>query len=780
MSCSPEICATCPFKGKPVGARGNIRAPIVIVGEGPGRDELRAGKPFVGPSGDILWKTIPEGYNIDEDIYVTNATCCFPRNKTPGTMETATKLCHERLMAELKAYPRKVILTLGNPALWSVTGNYNGKITQVRGSVIASPLASVGVIPAVHPAALMRGTGSYRQFRRDIHYAFDLLDGAPLRKPTENRYVEVQDQDLNEIVSILCGADYLAADVETTGFSHKFDRILCLGIARVPEITYVFKPEQLPKLRRLFEKETIRWIWHNGKFDVKFLWKLGLPARVDEDPMLLSYALDENPGQHDLEQIAGDMLGAPDYKWESAQYLKKKTDTFEKIPWPILCRRVGRDCSFTLQIWELLREEVRQDKHLERLYTKTLLPASACLADVEDYGILVDLERIEENGKKFGAEYDALVKELQTYIGYPINPNSPIQVAELLFDKLKFPQRRKRSTSKEVLAKLPDHPVVKLLRKIRKVGKAYSTYVKGMKKHIKADGCIYTTTLIHGTRTGRLASRKPNLQNIPRDPQLRGMFIARPGRRFIELDYNQAELRCLADLSGDDWLCELYNSTSRSLHNEMSIFLFGENYTEEQRMRAKAVNFGIPYGRQAGSIAEEFDQPVAEAQKWIDGWFERCPKAEKFINKCRNVPRVGGTMITPFGRKKRHHLVTRELLGDLQNEAANFPHQSIASDMTLHSAIAISVDKSVIKAQKLLKEFDARIIILVHDSILIEAPDNEEVCREIIKVVLDVMHRMAPAWGLRRVPFIADAKWGTRWGSLEKVKDPKPPQAIAA
>ena len=205
---------------------------------------------------------------------------------------------------------------------------------------------------------------------------------------------------------------------------------------------------------------------------------------------------------------------------------------------------------------------------------------------------------------------------------------------------------------------------------------------------------MHQTYKLHGTATSRLSCADPNVQNVPRDPLLRGMFIPRPGYGILEVDYSQAELRCLAVLSGDEGLLEIFNS-GKDLHVEMSIFLFGENFTKEDKMATKTVNFGIVYGRTAPSIAEDpklvkarADQggkpiTIQEAQGWIDGWMSRFPKAAAFIEKCRMAPVKEQTIITCFGNKKRPGVVSRDKLQDIQNESANFPHQSTASNLTV-------------------------------------------------------------------------------------------------
>jgi DNA polymerase I len=231
---------------------------------------------------------------------------------------------------------------------------------------------------------------------------------------------------------------------------------------------------------------------------------------------------------------------------------------------------------------------------------------------------------------------------------------------------------------------------------------------------MEEDGRVHPTLMLHGTRTGRLAHKV--IANIPRDKRIRGMYQAAKGHVIIKCDEDQAELRALAALSGDPELCAIYRSNTRKLHREVSDDIWGAgNWHEEQYMRAKALNFGIIYGRQAESISTEFKIPAREAQGYINYWKQKFPVAWAFLEKCRKAVTRGQTLITPFGSKKRHGIVTGENLNALQNEACNFPFQNVASNIALYAAISIGPK---------LRERGAYIILLVHDEILVECPDD--------------------------------------------------------
>jgi DNA polymerase-1 len=766
---------------------------VVVIAEAPGTQELRVGVPLVGPSGKVFWQTLPKsildsmGLDPKQEVYILNALqCCPPRTKdaakNTAKIHQAAQICKPRLMELIAAHPRKLIITMGNHAIHSVTGNHGLKITQVRGTLLPTPYATIGLIPVVHPAALLRGTGNYRQFREDITYAFELLqsNGTSIKRPiTPVWEVCLDARDVYAAAYKLLRFDVVAADTETSHLKPQQGHIIGTGLSGDPRHVYIV-PEGLehhlrPFFRTIAERRrrgisAPRIVWHNGKFDMGFIRKDCPDARVDEDTMLLSYCWDESGGIHDLEQVGGDLIGAPDYKAMLKPYLPNKKTSYSVIPKKVLHEYLAYDVSNTLQIFQILRPRIAGDRHLEKLYTRVLLPASEALYKAEIRGMMINLKALERNRKRLEAEIAVEVtnfEEVTTKLGLGrYNPASPIQMQDLLYNKLKLGPIG-QSTDAAHLDKLPPHVAVKALQRYRKAAKALSTYVESIEESIQPDGAIHSTYLIHGTRTGRLSSRKPNVQNIPRDLRLRGQFVARPGYVFVKADLNQAELRSLACLSHDDFLLEIYApGGKRSLHKETAKDFFGPNWDKEQLMRAKAVNFGIVYGRTSNSIAEEFGIPTKEAQKWIDIWFKRSPKARDYIMSCRMAPLRNQTLLTCFGRKKRHWLVTRENIEAMQNEASNFPHQSIASDICLLGGARAQTEFE--RSGR-----DIHVVNLVHDEAMFECPDTPQDIDFCRSVLIRNMESIAPEWGLTRVPFKAEADVGKRWGIW---RNPKTPQ----
>jgi len=657
-----------------------------------------------------------------------------------------------------------------------------------------------------------------RQFMADIDYAMRLAihgESALKRYTLPSVRVIRTASELRQLVGSISKAKYCAADIETggyDGFDHLRDRILSVAYCWEPNRVFIVPEHLVPLTRYIYtEAPNTRFIWHNGKFDQKFHVAQGIRARVDEDTMLLSYAIDETKGIHDLEQLTSDILGAPDWKFMIKPYLKGKDKTYADIPPAVLYDYQARDTSSTLQIFPFLRNLVNLDSKLETLYTRTLLPMSDYLRRIEMVGIEPDLPQVEKNRVKKTKEADDLERrfnEQAIAAGYGVlNPRSPQQVSHFLYDVLKLrdprrPNRRPVSTDEETLLTLQKHPAVEILLQYRGVHKGLSTYVNSVQEHIGADGRVHTTYLIHGTTTGRLASRDPNLLNIPRDPELRGQFKAKqvilelPNKggtvciryMFMEIDVNQAELRVLGELAKDPILFQIYTDPhSPSIHEVTRGEMYGDpnSYTsadwehhyakfsvdshprvlEEQKMQAKNVNFGIVYGRTAPTFAEEFGVSPKEAQQWLDAWFNKYSGARTFLNRCRQAPLKGENLCTPFGRKRRFQVVNQEKLKDIQNQASNFPMQSIASDCVTHTGMRVQ--------ERAALEFDANIVNTVYDSILFELPNSIPQALKLGAYVLKTLRAVPREWGLTTIPFSGDIKLGSDWGHLEKVPLPR-------
>lgn len=849
MKGSARNCAGCPYKRQSaVGNDGPENAALCVIGEAPGRDEIRRGRPFIGRSGDLLTRLLERAGLSREQTFITNALRCQPTDSPPSPL--AIDACSQRMWEEVTAHPRKVTIAFGNSAMRSLTGDHKLKITTERGKPFE--LEGLGiVIPTLHPAAVLRNPGDFTSVLADVKYAGEIFreGNAGVKTKGDTKWNIVTEANLEKAVRFLVKQEFLAADIETgsfreygeapIGLSPRLDDILMLGVSWKKNKVLVFPDEVMFRsgrfrkaMRFLLERAGPKWIWHNGKYDVQWLRAKGAAARCDEDTMLMHYALDERKGTHALEQLAGDLLGAEDWKYVVKPYLRKARG-YERVPRDVLYPYAVEDVDSTFQIYHVLHERLLRSKVLTALYYKHLLPASDFLLRLEERGIPIDLDYM--NGRLIPTMKDIADKSLATFhaeadaVWDPdlymaetgaktkpkfLNPGSQPQVLWVM-NKLGFPiletheialraadrgdplltksstrearlirwkkggrvLRRVSRARSDVLAEQPlagsgredrsaqaRNPIIQALLTYRTANKMMKTFGIGLQKRVEPDGRIHTSFLLHGTETGRLSSRQPNLQNIPtprkREPvAIRASFAAPAGYTFIEFDYSQIELRLLAHFSKDPWLLDVYKS-GRDLHDEVSIAMYGEDFTEDQRMRAKAVNFGIAYGRGADSIADEYGISVEEGQRIIDEWRGRMPMAAAFIRQTRQAVVKGRTMTSVFGRRRRFGVITRDNLNLLQNEGSNFMTQSTASDLTLRAAMAIQrgIDK---------RGWDAHVLNLVHDSILLEC--RLEDADEIMQFCKSTMERvpqqiLKPAGGL---VFEASGKVARNWAELK-------------
>lgn len=831
-------CEGCPNKTACIGGRGPIDSPFVIVGESPGATELALGKPFMGPSGRMLDDVLAEvGFgSLGVEPYITNALSCHPgREKTIPAMQHATSCCQSRLRTELEAYPRDVILCLGASASWSVSGDYGIKVTRDRGKVLQSPLARRGVVLAVHPAYLMRFGGGLPFWKKDLKAAVDLFKGEyPLvwQEP-EWSVIETREQ-LEWVVRSYTAKPQtrVTGDYETTGFNPLFNDVLCLGITKdsgnhVDIISEKCYYANLDLVKILLEHPNIRWTWQNGKFDIQFAWVSGydygvkgiinpaIRARVDEDTMLLSYCYNENSGFHDLDQIAQCWIQAPSHKKAMDHYYKEAPHyNLRNAPLPVLYKYNAFDLSKTHKSWIPLWEEIEKDPRLVHLYRNILIPASGLFARMEMQGLLVDQDKVKENCERETTRLQEVDARLQAFakqhLGKEINFGSYIQLRELLYRAMKLGPGgspngwRERPCGKDELVEIQrrtNHPIIHDMLEHREISKRKGTYIDPLmdrmkkvanrktlvpaKSNLAPDGRIYYNLLLHGTTTGRPAGRNPNMLNLPRGPIIRSQYVASPGKIFGEVDLNQAELRCLAILSGDPILMDIYTKNEISIHdvtadaffapyeemiNDPGVLnrcadllqYFGDRTPKlvrhEAKMAAKTVNFGIVYGREAHSIAQVFNVSHQEAQRWITTWLETYSGAADYIRRCRDTVVKNQTMVTPFGRKKRVGVATTDTLHALQNEAANFPHQSIAHDITL---------KAGIELEPRLHELGGHYWLDLYDALYFEIDADEEKVKEAIEMHQRVMTRIPRDYGLTQIPFLGDAKIGYTWGTMK-------------
>ena len=586
---------------------------------------------------------------------------------------------------------------------------------------------------------------------------------------------------------------FLSCDIESRNTGYDDNKVLLIGFAYSDYDSVVIANLSSEKVRfalqDLFNSVTTTFIWQNGKFDTARLkYLLNINARIDEDTMLQHYVgINERKGTHGLKDMAALYLQAPkweekldDYKrkWCLSHKVKLKEFQYDMIPSDILIPYLYRDCCATFQLY--FRFSTLMRPNAIDIYHK-LVKAANVFRDVELAGCLVDQNYMYE----LQDELDTLIVEAEREVARTaaqawdpydymndtgakayvatFSHKSPKQLKWLLE---KVTQTRIASTNADTLNDLaerfPEIPFIKAITDLRKYNKYMDTYVMGIQKVLGNDERVRCTFNLHGTETGRLSCKDPNMQNIPRSKLIKNLFIAPTGYKLVQLDYSQAELRVLAYLSQDEYLMETYRE-GKDLHDAMALKIFGPGFTKEQRVAAKTVNFGIPYGRGPSSMAAKMGMTVSQASQTIRDWYAAAPGAKKYVDRMRKVPYTSTPFATVFGRE-RHYIITSDNRNHVENEAVNFPISSIASDLTMLSVCSIH-------DQLIAEGIDARIVNTVHDSIIIECVDDPASLKRVADIGATTMAEMPKKYLTDPVltfPFRADVEIGQRWGALSE------------
>jgi DNA polymerase-1 len=736
---------------------------IAIVGEAPGYREGQTGKPFTGPSGKLLDAVLrSHGINRDECL-ITNVCLCRPRdNRTPTKAEAAC--CSARLTNDLEPDDVDTIIALGGTAASAIEG-VEVKITSARvGPPKESPrFPGKRIINTFHPAYILRAQDAFPQLVDDIG-KINATVGSSWQPPTFRVFDTGDDacDALRELCIRLERPDgrRVVLDIEVgtekdSDFTHPDQyQLLCVGLGYDRGKVAVLGEGALQDLRvrnllrRYLEDPRARISAHNGKFDLAGLRPIRVNARLSFDTMLASYVLDERAGTHGLKYLAVEKLGTPQYDLEIKKYVLNKGDSYANIPRDILYKYNAYDVACTWDLQDMQEAELRDDHGLRKLHD-FLICGSTLLQELEMSGLRVDTGYLAALHLEYERAMDARKRVLSRFVD---NPNSPKQVKEALAEM----HINVESTAVDVLLEIQKRAegdlafFIEQMLLWRREAKLYGTYIKGISKRLYR-GRIHPSFLLHGTTTGRLACRNPNLQNVPRESKIRKMYVPDSGNVFVQADYKTIELRVVCVLARDQALAEMLDP-SRDIHSEVALRFFGPGFTKEHRVRAKAVVYGLTYGREAYDLAMEFDIPVKEAQAYIDIWFSMIPDTVAWRQEVmRSILQDQEDLISPFGRHRRFWLITDDNRKDVLKEGLAFLPQSTASDINLAAAYRI-------------QQMGMDVKLLVHDSTMVECKESE--ADDVALVMSEVMERTAVELFSDFVPFPVDVKIGDDWGAV--------------
>jgi uracil-DNA glycosylase family 4 len=774
-----------------VGGDGDPDSRIMLIGEAPGEREAESGRVFSGRAGQLLDLKLQDAGLDRDEVYVTNVVKCRPPdNSRPERGEW--EACRIYLEREVKAIRPRFVLLMGNTALQAVARKSG--ITKQRGQrlTVRDPAwRGAFVMATIHPAYVLRNPGQDSVFTDDLRRFARHIRGERKAVKVGVKYVNTL-RGLKELRGILQRAEVIAYDVETQHSPwHPEWKLLMLGLSVeggaswVVPLNHPDSPfrrrwrEVLGYLRPALDRDGVRLVAQNGKFDNLHLHAGGCPVRHSFDIMLASHLLDENRPKN-LGFLSQSVLGADVYKG----MVETKPEKILEEDIKKLALYNGYDTGYTRQIYNYLREELLAEPRTTRLFSKLMMPASHVVQEVEAAGMYVDEERLWERIVRI----DGLIKkevatldEHNPTAGEDFNYNSTQQLGRWLFasesegglglSPLETTKTGRPSTREAVLLHYHDHPAVRALLRYRTLElKWMNTYLLPWSTRLDSKSRLHTTYKLYGTVTGRLSG---DLQQVPRARFIRSVIGAPPGWSFMVADFSQIELRIAAHCAREQNMLRAFDS-GQDLHLLTAQRLSGKlpsDVTKEERKKAKAVNFGFLYGmypKKFQSYAFEsyqLDVSLAEAETARAQYFEQFPKLLDWHRRQERIVRELGHVVSPIGRVRHLPDVLssdRAVQMEAIRQAINSPVQSMASDMMLFGMIQLK------------KVLDPREIFMVgtlHDGIFFEVrTDSVEKWAPIIKHTLENLP-LKKAFGAElSVPIVADVEYGQYWGeSNEKM-----------
>ena len=528
------------------------------------------------------------------------------------------------------------------------------------------------------------------------------------------------------------------------------------------------KLDQVQKIiGKTIEKNAHKAIGQNLKFDIPILSRHGI--KLDQflaDTMLMSYVLNSTATRHGMDKLAEYYLNYQTTKYSDVAGTASKEISFSAVNIDIASNYASEDADITLRLYNKLQQLLEDKPSQIELLKNIEYPLVHVLASIEANGAKVDRDKLAAHSEELSRKIEILSAEAFRLAKGEFNLDSPKQLLEVLYEKLKLPVLKKTpkgqpSTNEETLKRLSEeYELPKIILEYRGLAKLKSTYTDSL---IKIENPktkrIHTSYQQAVTSTGRLSSTEPNLQNIPiktaEGRRIREAFVPEKGNVLISADYSQIELRIMAHLSKDKNLTHAFNN-NLDIHSATAAEVFNadlEAVTSEQRRSAKAINFGLMYGMSAFGLTRQLDIPRAEAQQYLDTYFERYTGVKDYIENTKIKAKENMYVETLMGR--RLYLNEINAANGLRRQAAeraaiNAPLQGSAADIIKKAMIDIN--------QFLFKEMpNVKMIMQVHDELIFESPKSE--ANEVLKAMKEMMESTVEL----DIPLIADAEIGANW-----------------
>ena len=602
-------------------------------------------------------------------------------------------------------------------------------------------------------------------------------------------YIKTADQ-LQTWVHKIYETGYVAIDTETTSLNDMLAELVGISLAtEIGSACYIpighkkgqdddlFDNFQLVEgqldleyvldcLRPVLTDDSILKIGQNIKYDAKVLSRYGIEVTTFDDTMLLSYAMYGGLHNHGMDALSERYLDHSPISIKTLIGSGKSAITFDKVKIEDAVTYAAEDADITLRLWKIFKQKLHLSK-VTKVYESLERPLVSVLAQMEKNGVKVDRETLSRMSNAFAQKMAGLEAEIYELAGETFNVGSPKQLGEIMFDKLGYEGGKKGkngayATGADILEELAtSYDFPKRVLDWRQLSKLKSTYTDALQDHINPDtGRVHTSYSIAGAVTGRLSSTEPNLQNIPVRTEdgrrIREAFVAESGNILVSLDYSQIELRILAHIAKIDALKQAFHD-GLDIHAMTASEMFDvplDQMTPEIRRQAKAINFGVIYGISGFGLARNLRIPRAEAQGFIDRYFDRFPGIKEYMDETIKFSKENNYVKTLFGRVIHTPEINAKgpMAGFAKRAAINAPIQGTAADI---------IRRAMIRVPDAIKDLPAKMLLQVHDELLFEV--KEEFSQDLVDKVQSIMETASLPFLKMDIPLSVDAGHGLNW-----------------
>ena len=594
----------------------------------------------------------------------------------------------------------------------------------------------------------------------------------------------VNEKSLDKWVKILSKQSIISVDTETSSlnpieadlvgvsFSYQPNKSCYIPIKHT-KIKGLKKDLVLKKIKPILEDASIKKVGQNIKFDYMILKQQGITIQSMEDTMLISYILDAGINRHNLDTLSEIHLNHKTISYKELVGSGKKKLNFSDIELKKATEYAAEDADVTLRLYNKLKKRLDEEK-LNKNYELFEKPMINLLSEMEFNGIKIDKNYLQILSKRFEKRIKKIEEEIYSLAGREFNIGSPKQLGELIYNDLKIAKLKKTkkgslATSAKILEELAytGHKFPNLVLEWRQISKLKNTYSDALQDHINTKTKrVHTSFLLAATNTGRLASSDPNLQNIPikteDGKEIRKAFVAEKNKILISADYNQIEMRILADIADVKELKKAFKN-NEDIHSLTASQVFNvpiNSVSPEFRRKAKAINFGIIYGITQYGLAKQISVSNQEALDFINSYFKKFPEIKEYMNSTIKACRKNGYVSNIFGRRIHIRGINDKNFSvrSFQERAAiNAPIQSSAADIIRLAMIKI---KNLTKEDK---KIQAKILLQIHDELIFEAPEkNKDYVKETIKKAMSSIS--SSDHHIFSIPLEVSVNSGYNWG----------------